>query len=164
MNGVRPARPADLERLAVVEEDADRRFTDLFGPAGWPAATSGHERTETPGFVLVAGDPVVGFVHVLDLGGGWHLDQLSVLRVGQGGGVGTALLGAAVAEVGRRGGEEVTLMTYADLPWNAPWYARHGWVEIDPPARLRPLLEGEDRDGLARHGRRIAMVRSVLRR
>ena len=82
MSGVRPARPADLERLAVVEEDADRRFTDLFGSAGWPAATPGHDRTEAPGFVLVAGDPLVGFVHVLDLGDGLarHGRRIAMVR------------------------------------------------------------------------------------
>jgi len=56
----------------------------------------------------------------------------------------------------------VTLRTYADVPWNAPFYAKHGYVELDPlPAHLRPLADTEERMGLPRHGRRVAMVRDL---
>jgi hypothetical protein len=36
---------------------------------------------------------------------------------------------ASAAE--RAGARRVTLLTYADVPWNAPWYARHGWRVTD---------------------------------
>ena len=53
-------------------------------------------------------------------------------------------------------------MTYADVPWNAPFYARHGYVELDElPARLEPMRQGEERFGMARHGRRVVMVRDL---
>lgn len=63
------------------------------------------------------------------------------------------------AEVVRRGGSEVTLMTFSDVPWNGPFYTRHGYAVLDPlPEHLRPFREAEERFDLARHGRRVAMV------
>ena len=53
-------------------------------------------------------------------------------------------------------------MTYADVPWNGPFYARHGYVELDPlPPRLVPMRETEERMGMGRYGRRVAMVRDL---
>ncbi|QKE84954.1 GNAT family N-acetyltransferase [Arthrobacter sp. NEB 688] len=158
---VRPATAADLPFLGPLEDSGDRQFAELFGGLDWPPADSGAERAAVPGFLLVATDgaQVVGFAHVLDLAGHWHLEQLSVEPGHQGRGHGGALLEAAVAGVRERGGAEVTLMTYADVPWNGPFYRRRGFVEIEAPARLAPMLATEERMGLARHGRRTAMVR-----
>ena len=104
-------------------------------------------------------DTVIGFTHVLDLEGHWHLEQIAVDPAHGRRGIGSALLEATHRELVRRGAPEVTLMTYADVPWNAPFYARHGYVELDPlPAYLVPLRENEARFDLARHGRRVAMV------
>jgi len=48
------------------------------------------------------------------------------------------------------------------VPWNAPWYARHGWrVTSDPTPGLRALRRREVELGLDRYGPRVAMVRSV---
>jgi len=62
--------------------------------------------------------------------------------------------------VASRGALEVTLRTFADVPWNAPFHARHGFVELArEPERMAPLRDVEARMGLLRYGRRIAMVR-----
>lgn len=66
-------------------------------------ATDGFARAARPGFILVVGEPVVGFAHVLETDGQAHLEQLSVLRSRQRRGLGSALLRAAMAEVARRG-------------------------------------------------------------
>ncbi len=163
MTSIRPATAEDLPLLAAIEDAGDRLFAERFGGVDWPQASTGEARAAEPGFLLVATTrgSVVGFVHVLDLGGHWHLEQIAVdpdrLRSGHG----SRLLEGVHAEVRARGGSEVTLMTYADVPWNGPWYARHGYREIDPPARLAPMLDAERRLGLARHGRRVAMARAV---
>jgi hypothetical protein len=49
---------------------------------------------------------------------------------------------------------------YADVPWNAPFYAGHGWrpLTVLTPG-LQALRRHEEELGLDRHGRRIAMVR-----
>ena len=104
----------------------------------------------------------MGFGHVLDLAGHWHLEQLVVDPAHGRQGFGAALLDAVCREVASRGGRRVTLRTFADVPWNAPFYARHGFVElVGEPAWLAPLREAEERIGLMRHGRRIGMERAT---
>ena len=112
--------------------------------------------------VLVAGRPVHGFAVLEQLDGAVHLEQLSVDPGHGRRGIGAALLAAAVNEARRNGADRITLLTYADIPWNAPWYARHGWretTELGPG--LRALRQREKELGLDRHGRRVAMVRAV---
>ncbi len=88
----------------------------------------------------------------------WPAASSGEERVGEPG----ALLEATHAELVARGAREVTLRTYADVPWNAPFCARHGYVELDPlPAWLEPMRQTELRMGMERHGRRIAMVRDL---
>lgn len=164
MTTIRLAEPADLPFIAPIEDAGDTLFADRFGAVDWPAAASGEERAAEPGILLVAvrAGTVVGFAHVLDLDGHWHLEQIAVDPRHGRRGVGATLLDAVHTEVSRRGGAQVTLMTYADVPWNAPFYARHGYVELDLlPEHLLPLRENEQRFDLARHGRRVAMVRHL---
>lgn len=165
MTTIRLARPEDLPLIGPIEDAGDALFVQRFGALDWPDATSGQERAAEPGILLVAvgdDDEVIGFAHVLDLGGHWHLEQLSVDPGHGRRGVGTALLEATHAALAAHGIPEVTLMTYADVPWNAPFYADHGYVELDPvPPHLMPLLESDERWGLSRHGRRVTMVRHL---
>lgn len=114
MATIRPAGAADLPVLEDLEGAADSLFTDRFGDVDWPSPTRGGERAAQPGILLVAvqdDGTVVGFTHVLDLAGRWHLDQVAVHPEQGRRGTGAALLRAAHEEVARRGGSEVTLMT-----------------------------------------------------
>jgi hypothetical protein len=52
----------------------------------------------------------------------------------------------------------MTLCTFADVPWNAPFYGRHGFEELsDPGPELRALRATESRLGLDDLGRRVVM-------
>jgi GNAT superfamily N-acetyltransferase len=165
MTSTRLARAEDLPLLAAIEDAGDALFAERFGPLDWPAASSGEERAAEPGILLVAVEDdgtVVGFSHVLDLDGHWYLEQIAVDPRHGRQGIGGALLEATHAELARRDGREVTLTTYADVPWNAPFYAHHGYRVLDPlPEHLVPVWEGQERFGMARHGRRVAMVRDL---
>lgn len=165
MTTIRLARDADLPLLAAIEDAGDALFAQRFGPLDWPAASSGEERAAEPGILLVAvddDDTVIGFSHVLDLEGHWYLEQIAVHPRNGRRGVGAALLEATHEELARRGGREVTLVTFADVPWNAPFYARHGYRVADPlPEHLVPVWEAQERFGLARHGRRVAMLHDL---
>ncbi|WP_426245222.1 GNAT family N-acetyltransferase [Nocardioides sp. LHG3406-4] len=161
MYDVRPARADDLPSLAAIENAGlalfEEALGDLTGDVLASPAPSGAERASQPGFLLVAGDPPVGFAHVLHIEGGAHLEQVSVLPAAGRRGVGAALVRAAMAEAGRRGLAEITLCTYADLPWNGPFYSRLGFTEVEPTGHLRLLRDRERELGLDRHGRRAAM-------
>jgi GNAT superfamily N-acetyltransferase len=154
---VRPARREDLDQVTAIESEADQTFVPLFGPLDW-RPTKGQWRMAAPGFLLVAGEPVAGFAHVMELEGIAHLEQLAVRPALHRQGIGTTLVRAAMDEAARRGYAEISLCTYADVPWNAPFYASLGFVEL---AHLGPLhtrmQEKEVELGLDRHGRRVVM-------
>lgn len=166
---IRPAAHADGEATEQIEIAADALLVDRFAAAAWPPPTTAEERASSPGFVLVAewaatGAPArpVGFVHVLEVDGHAHLEQLSVLPAHGRRGIGRALVTAALAEARRRGHQTVTLRTYADVPWNAPFYASCGFLETSPGTDFhRRLVVTEDALRLSEHGRRVQMSISL---
>lgn len=59
-----------------------------------------------------------------------YLDQLSVRPDASRNGVGTSLLDAVSAEASRRGLWGVSLSTFRNVAWNAPFFAKQGFQEI----------------------------------
>lgn len=105
---------------------------------------------------------MVGFAHVLHLDGRAHLEQIAVLPDRARQGVGAALLEQACRYAAERGFTQLTLRTFRDVPWNAPFYARHRFEVIDhEPDWMVPLRATEERAGLTRQGTRVAMVRTL---
>jgi GNAT superfamily N-acetyltransferase len=159
---IRFAEARDIARLEEIENRADKLLIDFVGPDNWEVASAGHERAAIPGFIFVAsGTPrgdAVGFVDVVELAGLAHLEQLSVFPEHGRHGIGRALVQAALGEASRRGYRSITLRTYADVPWNAPFYVTCGFVESEPDTPFhRSLVETEGRLGLDRGGRRVQM-------
>jgi GNAT superfamily N-acetyltransferase len=129
------------------------------GTPDLPAPASGEERAGA-WRVLVAGRPPRGFAALERVDGDVHLGQLSVDPAHGRRGLGAALLAAALAQARDVGAARVTLTTYADVAWNAPWYARHGFAETDDLGpELAAVVRAEA--GLERHGRRVVMARPV---
>jgi GNAT superfamily N-acetyltransferase len=157
---VRVADPRDLAGLAAVEAAADELFVPL-GITELPPPPPAAERARA-WRVLVAGRPVQGFAVLELLDGGVHLEQLSVHPAAGRRGIGSALLAGAVAAARDAGLDRVSLITYADVPWNAPFYTRRGWREDDHPTPgLRALRAREVELGLDRYGPRVVMTRSL---
>ena len=155
---IRPATAADRTALAAVEQAADTLFEGVI------TLPSGTADLAAPGFVLVAvgrDDRPVGFVQVLELDARFHLEQLSVHPDAQRRGIGAALLDAAEQAVIARGGSVITLRTFADVPWNAPFYRSHGFVEAELPVALAALKDAERRLGLLAAGRRVTLAKQV---
>ncbi|GAB3115683.1 hypothetical protein GCM10027055_24000 [Janibacter alkaliphilus] len=164
---VRPATHADAPLLAEIEAAADTLLAAHLDTSGWAPPTAGEERLgRDGGALLVAEDEgtVVGFAHLVDLDeGAWHLDALAVRPERQRQGIGTELLRAAEAAVLAGGVGAMTLMTFADVPFNAPWYARLGYTTVEPPPSfMHAVVRDEEAAGVAASGRRVAMVRSLV--
>ncbi|HEV2531587.1 GNAT family N-acetyltransferase [Phenylobacterium sp.] len=154
---IRLARPDEAELIRKIEDSAAARFkgsahayvTEHPAPPAKVYAAMAAE-----GLVLMAdadGDPV-GFAACELHPDALHLKELAVLRHKQSQGVGRALIKAVAKEARRRGRTAVTLTTFQDLAWNAPWYARQGFVELGAGTlgeRLREELADEDARGLA---------------
>jgi GNAT superfamily N-acetyltransferase len=158
---VRQATAEDLELLEEIENEADALFATVFSMAGWRPAPSYTQLSKQSGFILVASDnpgtDPIGFAHVLEVPGGSHLEQLSVRPSAAHRGHGRALVEAVKSESRHRGSKRVTLRTFADVPWNAPFYSTCDFIERDPDSDfLRNLLAAEQQQGLG-HGRRIQM-------
>jgi GNAT superfamily N-acetyltransferase len=164
MSGVvRPAVADDAQVIQMIEAQADALLTDRLGAPDWPPAGDALERLGAAGFVLVLeeaeGSSPVGFVHVLDADGHAHLEQLSVLPSSGRQGFGRLLVEAALSEARERGYTRITLRTYAEVPWNAPFYASCGFLESLPETAFqRGLVDTEADLGLDRYGRRLQMT------
>jgi GNAT superfamily N-acetyltransferase len=155
---VRFASSADLDCLEGIEDAADRMFLDVFGEVEWPSASTGAWRAAQPGFLLVAGVEVYGFAHVLEVDGEAHLEQLAVEPDSQRRGAGATLVRAALTEVAARGYDSLSLRTYADIPWNAPFYARLGFAVAEPTSTFQlSLVAKEQAMHLMDYGPRVLM-------
>lgn len=160
---IRFATPADYAAVETIENAADQLLIDWLIPAQWPPGPSGASRASDPGFVLVAeatvAGAVVGFAHVIETDGIAHLEQLSVSPEHSRLGYGRMLIDAAKKEARGRGYDRLTLRTYADVPWNGPFYSRAGFAEEAPSTDFhRKLIDVEESLELARYGRRVQMA------
>ena len=107
-HAVRPARARDLPLIAAIEDSGIALFEealgDLTGDALASPAPSGTQRAAEPGFLLVAGDPAIGFApRACDLESHAHLAQISVHPDHARRGVGGALLEAAAERATAQG-------------------------------------------------------------
>ncbi|MEU6248906.1 GNAT family N-acetyltransferase [Glycomyces sp. NPDC047010] len=121
---------ADDEPLTLKELD-DYRRTGL----AWAAAERG-----APVAYLIA-EPVDGALHI---------EQVSVHPDWARRRIGRDLIDRAAARAAADGFDALTLTTFTDVPWNAPYYARLGFTPI-PDADLTPGLRAI-RDRESAHG------------
>jgi GNAT superfamily N-acetyltransferase len=163
---IAPARAADVPVLPFIERAASVLLAG-HAPASVLAETTSlvafhAARREGRLLVALAAGRPVGFAHIgRREPGAAHLEEIDVHPWHGRRGLGRRL----VAEVCRWAAEHqyawVTLTTFRDLPWNAPFYARLGFTEIPDdelgPA-LRAVLVDEARRGLD-PARRLAMRR-----
>lgn len=169
MVAIRHARPSDLRRISAIEDAGGPMFVEHFGDRMVPALTakapSGAER-DGSGFLVVAADDrrLVGFAHVVPHDVHAHLEQLSVLPDYHRRGIGTALLRAAMEEARWAGHDRMSLTTYRDVPWNGPFYAGLGFVEVERPERWQLDIRSRERAlRLDEPGVRVVMERRLER-
>jgi GNAT superfamily N-acetyltransferase len=151
---IRPAMPSDLPVLQDIEVQAGELFRGVGMDDIADAAPPSEEELADAAAVLVAVDDageLVGYARIELVGEGAHLEQISVLPDHGSQGIGTALLDAVTAWARDRDFDAVTLTTFRDIPFNAPLYAKRGFVEVPgsawPPA-ITALVEEEARHGL----------------
>lgn len=154
MSTVRPARPADLPALPAIERAAARRFAGLGLLADLEDAMDADALAAAcaDGRVWVAvdaDDRPLGFAVAERLGDAGHLEELDVVPDAGGRGVGSLLLEAVCAWAAAQGLPAVTLCTFRDVAWNAPFYARRGFVVLADDA-LSPALRTRRADEAAR--------------
>ena len=167
---IRNAAAADLPRLAEIERDA----AQLFRSIGYDFCADGPVRDEDEktraledGAVFVAeaadGD-IAGFALLWRIDGRAHLLELGVAQRHQKQGLGASLVAQAEAWARQEGFGELTLTTFRDVAWNAPFYERLGFLVFDPEperAGLRAVQDEEQRSGFAKQPR-VAMRKRIV--
>ncbi|GBQ83355.1 acetyltransferase [Gluconacetobacter johannae DSM 13595] len=169
---LRAARPSDAPGLPAVERSAGASFLALPDLA-WIAShdvmpAAGHLEAIAQGTCWVSEDAtgLTGFLTAGTAAGDGplpvlHIRELSVRADRQGQGLGRRLLDHAAQYAATHGLSALTLTTFRDVPWNAPFYARAGFALLDDAAltpRLRAILADEAAHGLPR---RCAMRRAI---
>ncbi|CAJ49207.1 GNAT family N-acetyltransferase [Bordetella avium] len=167
---VRLALAHEAPLLPAIEISAAQAFRAI-DTLSWladspPMSIEQHRRRiacSTCWLALDAAHRPVGFLsaerHKNDL----HIHELSVMQAMQGQGMGRRLIEAAQHYARAHRLRCVTLTTFIDLPWNAPFYARLGFqIETDDglDPRLAAILSEESKHGFT-PGSRCAMTWKV---
>ena len=150
------ARPHDVPSLPAIELAAARLFEGLV-PEALMEETSDVEElaaAQAAGRLWVAlmDDLPVGFAHVVLRDDGVpHLEEIDVHPAYGRRGLGAGLVRAVCAWADASGHRELTLTTFPDVAWNAPFYARLGFAVVDrddwPPA-IAAIVADEKTRGL----------------
>lgn len=162
---LRLARPEDADAMPAIERAAADLFThdpglESFDPDDtWEVDDL--RRLIRKGHCLVShvGEEIAGFIVTEPFRRELHIWEMNVHPRFQQRGIGAGLVRAAMIDARNAGFEALTLTTFRDLAWNAPFYRRLGFEEIAPErhARLATVLSDETADGLPR-ARRCAMI------
>lgn len=94
---------------------------------------------------------VIGELRAEICGGDLHILELAVAADFQQRGIGRCLLDAARDAARERGLQALTLTTFRHVAWNAPFYARYGFVELAAAKngeRLAEIVRAEEASGL----------------
>jgi GNAT superfamily N-acetyltransferase len=157
---VRAAGRADLPLL----DDLGQRADSVFRAAGYrlPEIPLTDADLRTAKAVFVAGRPPIGYVRIDEVDGLAHLAEIAVIPKWMRQGIGNRLLERACEWARRHDYPAITLTTYADVPWNGPYYAARGFLEVtDPTPGLLARRDHERELGLDAVGRRIVMRREL---
>lgn len=156
---IRPARADEIDRVRDIERASATRFLET--DRAWlahdePTDAATLAARIASGGLLVAEDQgaAVAFVMFREVEGCGYVEQIDVLPSHARRAIGAALL-EAVGDLARaRGWPALTLSTFRDVPFNAPYYARLGFetvADLTPGlAQIRAEHEARGLDETAR--------------
>jgi GNAT superfamily N-acetyltransferase len=134
---IRPPRPDELDALRALERDAGRAFAEVGMPEiarDDPPPVAELEAFRAAGRAWVAVDGAerpVAYLLSSVVDGCGHIDQVSVAPSHARRGLGAALIEHLAERVRVEGRAGLTLSTFRDVPWNAPYYARLGFAVVE---------------------------------
>ena len=155
--GLRLTEESDIALLPAIERSAAQAFRQI--PALASLADSAvlsvarhHDYLETEHSLLAvaAGQPV-GFILTEPLDDALFIAEIAVHQAWQHQGIGRMLLEQVIERAGQMAYPAVTLTTFRDVPWNAPFYTRLGFSmlsELRLPAGLAAKRALETEHGL----------------
>ena len=126
---IRPARGDDLPICQEIERDAGRAFaeigmTRIAEDEPLPLPVMERYRDDGGAFVAVDDtDTPIGYLLAEPVDNAVHIEQVSVRLAYARRGVGRRLIDSLTADT-------LTLTTFRDVPWNAPYYRRLGFRDL----------------------------------
>jgi GNAT superfamily N-acetyltransferase len=160
---LRLAHPQDAEAMPGIERAAAVAFAAAPGfDFTRTRSEADYARLIRKGHCLTAlvGEAVAGFLVAEPFRRELHIWEMDVAPAFQRRGIGAGLVRAAQIDARNTGFKALTLTTFRDVAWNAPFYARLGFEEvtaIDAHLRLAGELANDADDGLPAD-RRCAMI------
>jgi GNAT superfamily N-acetyltransferase len=167
MIAIRPARHEEIEALREIERASAQRFLGLMdalaadepSPASILAA-----RIDAAGLLTATVDgALAAFVMFRPEADGLYVEQIDVLPAFERRGIGATLLEAVTQRARDQALAGLTLSTFRDVPWNAPYYRRLGFMDL-PDTALPPALITIRREHITRgldETQRLFMARPV---
>ena len=164
---IRLARPDEVPSLREIEDEAGTIFSglglidealDVSFPLDDLARLVGMGQVWAG--CLADGLPV-GMVIASVREGMMYVEEMDVLPAHGRRGLGARLLTRVCAQAQAQGHPAVTLSTFRDVPWNGPFYRKHGFRDLQPAEwtpGMRAIRENE-----AQHGLRVE-ARVFMRR
>jgi GNAT superfamily N-acetyltransferase len=156
---IRHARANEVARIRQIEDEAGTMFSglglfdealDLSFPLDAIARLIGKRQVWV---ACQADDVPVGMVIASVREGAAYIEELDVIPKHGRRGLGSRLV-ARVCEWARAHDyPTVTLSTFRDVPWNAPFYRKRGFTELSPADLTPDLLAIRERE--VQHGLRI---------
>ncbi|WP_326554856.1 GNAT family N-acetyltransferase [Micromonospora sp. NBC_01813] len=131
--------------------------------ADYQAAGRAWVAADRPAGSARSADAPVGYLLADVVDGNLHIEQVSVHPGSAGQGIGRRLIEHLAGVASARGVPALTLTTFAEVPWNAPYYERCGFRALADealPLGLRAVRAREADHGLDRWPR-VAMHRDL---
>jgi GNAT superfamily N-acetyltransferase len=169
MVSIEPATKSHLSAIPRIEQAAAAMFAEADLPLHIRyrvtdrATLASAQRDGRLWVALNAKREPVGFAHVCLIDDQAHLDEMDVHPDFARRGIGTALVNTVVDWARLQGYEELTLITFRHLPWNAPFYAALGFEIVSDDLlghEMRDLLRQEAKAGL-KAANRICMRKTL---
>ncbi len=159
----RDARLGDIPIIRALERASAQRFLGLMDALAADEPTSAEvltARIAAGGLVVaVEGEEIAGFVMFRPVEARAYVEQIDVLPAFAGRRIGATLLDVVAERATSAGLAGLSLSTFREVPWNAPYYRRLGFVEVETltpgmlTIRAEHLARGLDEDA------RVFMVR-----
>ncbi|MGB8881175.1 MAG: GNAT family N-acetyltransferase [Solirubrobacteraceae bacterium] len=172
MSHIRRARRDELEALRTIERDAGQAFAVIGMPeiaAHEPPSVAELGAFVSAGHAWVgvdSSDRPVAYLLSDVVDGCAHIEQVSVAPERARRGLGASLIDRLEADAAAKHQPALTLTTFRDVPWNAPYYARLGFVVLEASEygpELLALIERE-RNSIPSDMVRVAMRRPTVTR
>jgi GNAT superfamily N-acetyltransferase len=166
---IRSVRPQEFATLVEIELAAGRAFAEVGLPEiaaddpGSPAELAAFLQTGSGWAATDDDDRPVAYLLSIAVDDCAHIEQVSVEPDHARRGIGAALIDHLAAIAKGEGRAGLSLTTFRDVPWNAPYYARLGFDIVAPEAYGPQLaaLVAHEAQAIPGDAPRVAMRRSV---